>query len=662
MRARFRIAAFATAAVALAGCSKREEPPVARSCGDGLSRSEDHRAASSARSRVAPATHRSTPPGREAATARPSGLGPRRSRCGFRRLTLRGALPGGSRRIGGGPRRRREGARRDRRFSHRWTSSRGRRGSPRRRTTPGVPDRLRRRSRDSVRATSEIAGGTPPPASVIDFWTRVGRNADVTCYGCHATGQTLTVVGRSASGLALPGSKWVEPGVGCEGCHGPGGPHIDAARAGTPARDTVKMPRGAGSAVIDACAACHGFARRPAVPVRNVAGASLRRTGHDRRGARCSPSAVTRSSAKPFFADLRPATYQQEAVALSQSGCATEGRDDLRSLPRRALGGAGARRLRRRTEAIRSARRATASIVAPGPKHTLHANATPGGRCIDCHMAPILRGPAHARRARSFDGAARRRIGTGSRGVRRLPCEAGRGRGGRRGLEADAVGPAAKAAPCGRSGDRRGPDRRGDPSRAHRRRSRARLVPPLGRARQAGRDGVPGPASEEVRPPSAAPSPMPIPPCAARRRAFSAACGKPSDIDALQRATDDSGSVGRPRSGARHRPSRISHRRIALLQILKRPDLIADARAHYMAGHGSLVGQDMPRAELALRRALEINPMIVGAMNDLGLALIGQGRRTKRIASGRARWTSTRGFARRAATSRPRPSGSAPAK
>ena len=107
--------------------------------------------------------------------------------------------------------------------------------------------------------------------------------------------------------------------------------------------------------------------------------------------------------------------------------------------------------------------------------------------------------------------------------------------------------------------------------------------------------------------------------------------GERSDIDALQRATEDpdpwtaleavhaAGLLGSPTSGAR------------LLQLLKRPDLIADARAHYMAGHGSLVGQDMPRAERALRRALEINPMIVGAMNDLGLALVGQGKKDEAV-------------------------------
>ena len=80
----------------------------------------------------------------------------------------------------------------------------------------------------------ELAGGTPPPPDVVDFWTRVGRNADLACYGCHATGHLVEVAGKSPSGQTLPGSKWVEPGVGCEACHGAGGPHISAARGGKP--------------------------------------------------------------------------------------------------------------------------------------------------------------------------------------------------------------------------------------------------------------------------------------------------------------------------------------------------------------------------------------------------------------------------------------------
>ena len=110
----------------------------------------------------------------------------------------------------------------------------------------------------------QVAGGAPPPPDVIEFWTRVGRNADIACYGCHATGQTVNVAAQSPSGLTLPASKWVEPGVGCEACHGPGGPHVDAAKDGKPAPETVKMGRGDARAMVDL------VHQMPTYPIKNA--------------------------------------------------------------------------------------------------------------------------------------------------------------------------------------------------------------------------------------------------------------------------------------------------------------------------------------------------------------------------------------------------------
>jgi HEAT repeat protein len=144
-------------------------------------------------------------------------------------------------------------------------------------------------------------------------------------------------------------------------------------------------------------------------------------------------------------------------------------------------------------------------------------------------------------------------------------------------------------------------------------------------------ESVGGKASEDVLAPLRRALTDPNP---ALRRAAARGLGRsgsPSEIETLDRATDDAdpwtaleaahamGVLGSPAAGAR------------LLQLLKRPDLIADARAQYMFGHACLVGQDAPRAETALRRALELNPMIVPAMNDLGLALIAQDRREQAI-------------------------------
>src|SRR5206468_2938009 len=96
----------------------------------------------------------------------------------------------------------------------------------------------------------------------------------------------------------------------------------------------------------------------------------------------------------PYFADLRPATYQQEAIALSQSGCARIGGmtcatcHDVHS-------GALVAVLSAKDGGNGVCAPCHAAIVASGSKHMLHASGAPGGRCLDCHMAPILRGPGH---------------------------------------------------------------------------------------------------------------------------------------------------------------------------------------------------------------------------------------------------------------------------
>jgi hypothetical protein len=479
----------------------------------------------------------------------------------------------------------------------------------------------------------EIAGGTPPPPDVVDFWTRAGRNADLGCYGCHATGQVLEVEGRSPAGLALPGSKWVEPGVGCEACHGAGGPHVDAAGAGKPARGTIGMPHGGGTDMVGACAACHAL--RDVLPS-PFAAAPAHRYGEPIATA-ADPLLSVGSNAEfrdPFFADLRPSTYQQEAIAFSQSGCARKGKmtcaacHDVHSgsTIEEAQGGGSA-----------ACRRCHAEVVAAGRKHTQHRDGTPGSRCLDCHMAPIVRGPGHdAARDHSLSPPV---AGSGEVPAACAACHAG-------GKNVAAIVAAWSRWPVGPAAKRRleigaavdaATRQHGATATAL-----ARLAGDGERAwflrwafLQMLPSGAGGPAPDDVL--ATVRSALTDPNPAVRRAAARALgrCGAKGDVETLQRATDDPdpwtaleavrsmGSLGSPTAGAR------------LLQLVKRPDLIADARAQYQYGHACLVGQDWTHAVTALRRALELNPMMVGAMNDLGLALVGEGKRDQAI----AQWT-----------------------
>ncbi len=482
----------------------------------------------------------------------------------------------------------------------------------------------------------ELAGGVPPPPDVVHFWTRAGRNADLACYGCHATGHTVEVVGRSPTGLVLPGSRWVEPGVGCEACHGPGGPHVDTARTRKPGPETVKMARGDG-ATVDACAACHGL--------RDILPSPFSATPAHRYGESvviaADPMLAMGSNAEfhdPFFADLRPSTYQQEAIGFSQSGCARKGGMTCSACHDVHSGSPTAALLTEGGTAVCAS--CHAAVVARGTQHTIHKAGSPGGRCLDCHMAPILRGPG-SEPARDHSMAPPV-AGPGDIPAACVACHAGQ-------RDAETVAAAWERRSQGRAAWGRLDVAAAVEAASDGNPAAPSSLAPLARIADNAEVGwflrwaslqkiatsCQDAAGDEVLDPLRRCLTDPNP--AVRRAAARALgkCGRRTDIAALERATDDAdpwtaleaaqalGLLGAPTPAAR------------LLQVLRRPDLIADARAQYVYGHACLVGQDAPGAETALRRALELNPMIVGAINDLGLALVGQGKRDQAIAAWR---------------------------
>ena len=79
-------------------------------------------------------------------------------------------------------------------------------------------------------------------------WTNRGMNADAQCIFCHTTGYEK---GYQPDADTYR-SRWVEMGVGCEACHGPGGVHVRAPRApGDP------YARRNPPALLGACESCH---------------------------------------------------------------------------------------------------------------------------------------------------------------------------------------------------------------------------------------------------------------------------------------------------------------------------------------------------------------------------------------------------------------------
>lgn len=479
----------------------------------------------------------------------------------------------------------------------------------------------------------ELAGGASPPPDTVDFWTRVGRNVDLACYGCHATGQVVVSEGVSPEGLVLPGSRWIEPGVGCEACHGPGGAHVEAARAGHAATVRTALAGAAPAAIVDACAACHGL--------REILPSPFSADPAHRDGAPLYQAADPLLSVgsnfefrEPFFGDLRPATYQQEAIAFSQSGCARKGgltcsrcHDPHSGSPTSAVAGAdGGDGL------CASCHSAQAAL---GERHTLHAAGRPGGRCLDCHMATIVRGPASVA-ARDHTMAPPTAV-AGTIPAACVSCH----------TDASAVREVAEAWQRVKEGPA-----------ARRRRETGEAIDgvetPKGLAalerivldadrgwfqRWASLQRIAGASTvrrDDVL--AGALTGALADPNPALRRAAARAFGRfgrPTDFPALEKALEDRDpwtalaaaqalvALGAPSADAK------------LSGLLLRSDLVTDARMQYAFGHSRVLARDWDHAEPALRRAIELHPMMVGTISDLGVCLRAKGKKEEAEAAWR---------------------------
>jgi Cytochrome c554 and c-prime len=94
------------------------------------------------------------------------------------------------------------------------------------------------------------ASRKPPESLKEALGRRMSQTDTLKCFNCHATG--------AVSGGKLQLEKMI-PGVRCEACHGPGGPHIAAGKAGQPNADLIFNPaRLSGDELSqDFCASCH---------------------------------------------------------------------------------------------------------------------------------------------------------------------------------------------------------------------------------------------------------------------------------------------------------------------------------------------------------------------------------------------------------------------
>jgi hypothetical protein len=213
------------------------------------------------------------------------------------------------------------------------------------------------------------------------FWTNFRRTANHECLDCHTTGLRTSYDRQSR----LWRTQFIDSGVACESCHGPGGRHSETQQIS----DIVNPSAIERQLSLSVCAQCHG-ARQPLFPLldsdhRFRAGsnyddfyqATIVVDGPDRAG--------------DFFPDGRPKTSSLEYQALSQSRCALEGKATCLTCHSAPHGDHVENDLRPAAAGDKSCQTCHANIVAAGTGHTRHQSKA-AQSCVACHMPKVVTG------------------------------------------------------------------------------------------------------------------------------------------------------------------------------------------------------------------------------------------------------------------------------
>ena len=207
-------------------------------------------------------------------------------------------------------------------------------------------------------------------------WTGRYQNASAGCVECHVTDFQKGYDPQKDSYR----TGWVELGVGCEACHGPGGQHLEWARAGVESSGDSALLINFRDAEpryeVDTCAPCH--ARRHRVSARNSYG-------------------------QPLLDDFIPETlreglYHADGQILEEvyvygsflqskmyrAGVRCGDCHDPHDLSLRAQGNALCKQCHGTQPPTRFSTLAARNYDTPA--HHFHAPGTPGSSCLDCHM------------------------------------------------------------------------------------------------------------------------------------------------------------------------------------------------------------------------------------------------------------------------------------
>lgn len=211
------------------------------------------------------------------------------------------------------------------------------------------------------------------------FWANFRRMANRECLDCHVTGLRV----RYAPTTQRWSTEFVDAGVACEDCHGPGARHAES----TLARDIFNPGQAAPDAALSLCAQCHG-PRNPLFPLLDV---DHRFRPGQRYGDFYDPIVVTIAGRQSgdFFADGRPRSSSFEYQALLQSQCYRRG--GATCLTCHAAPHDAQKPDELRVAGDETCRRCHAAQSAGVRAHSKHATKA-AQSCVACHMPKLVSG------------------------------------------------------------------------------------------------------------------------------------------------------------------------------------------------------------------------------------------------------------------------------
>jgi len=223
------------------------------------------------------------------------------------------------------------------------------------------------------------------PAGDVLHWTGRYQTANTMCIGCHTTGFEK----RYDAGTDTFASRWSEPNVSCQSCHGPGQRHVQWAQqrrqdqampdlAGERYGLPVNLSKMSGAQQVEACAPCHS--RRSELTASYVPGQP--RLDH------FLPSLLTQPL---YHADGQQldevyvdGSFRQSKMYQKGVGCLNC--HDAHSGKTKLAGNA----LCLQCHAPQANPTLPAFASAAGdfdiPAHHFHQRGSPGASCVNCHM------------------------------------------------------------------------------------------------------------------------------------------------------------------------------------------------------------------------------------------------------------------------------------